>query len=82
MSVGIGTIALILSLVPSPEDFHPLLLFSVVWGLSILFRWFRVFQSAKRRLHSFYYSFLYLCALEIFPVLAFMVILDASKMWI
>lgn len=82
MSLGIGTLAMILSLVPSPEDFHPLLLFSVVWGLSIIFRWFRVFQSAKRRLHSFSYSFLYLCALEIFPVLAFIIILDASKMWI
>jgi hypothetical protein len=82
MSAGIGAIALILSLIPSHENFNPLLLFLVVWGMSILFRWFRVFQSAKRRLHSFSYSFLYLCALEIFPVLASMIILDATTMWI
>ena len=82
MSAGIGAIALVLSLIPSPEFFNPLLLFSMIWSISILFRWFRVFQSAKRRLHSFSYSFLYLCALEIFPVLAFMIILDASTMWI
>ena len=82
MSAGIGVLALVLSLVPSPENYHPLILFSATWGLSVLFRWYRVFQSANRRLNRIFYSFLYLCALEIFPVLAFIVLVKASTMWI
>ena len=82
MSSGIGALALVFSLIPEPENYCPLLLFSIAWTISIIFRWFRVFQSAKRRLNSFFYSFLYLCALEIFPVLAALFILDASTMWI
>ena len=82
MSTCIGGVALVFSLIPSPENFSPFLVFGVIWIVSLLFRWFRVIQSANRRLHSFSYSFLYLCALEIFPVLAFIKLMSASTVWI
>ncbi len=82
MSVGVGALGLTLSLIPNPEYKYPIILFSVVWSVSVVYRWFRVAQSAKRRLNSIYYSFLYLCALEIFPVLAFVEILKALIKWI
>ncbi len=82
MCLAIGLLSLVFSLVPEPEYFNPFLLFSIVWAISLLFRWFRVFQSANRRLNSFSYSFLYLCALEIFPVSAFVFYIKACTMWI
>ena len=82
MSALIGGVALLFSLIPSPENYSPLIVFGLVWIISLLFRWFRVFQSANRRLHRYSYSFLYLCALEIFPVLAFIKIMTASTMWV
>ena len=77
MSIGVGALGIILSLIPNPENKHPIILFSVIWGISVLFRWYRVAQSTKRRLNRISYSFLYLCALEIFPVLAFVEIVKA-----
>ena len=82
MSVGVGALGIILSLIPNPENKYPIILFSAIWGISVLFRWFRVAQSAKRRLHRISFSFLYLCALEISPVLAFIEILKALTKWI
>ena len=82
MSIGVGALGIILSIIPNPENKHPIILFSVIWGISVLFRWYRVAQSTKRRLNRISYSFLYLCALEIFPVLAFIEIMRALTNWI
>tara|TARA_Y100001954_G_C15818417_1_gene608680 strand:- start:1159 stop:1800 length:642 start_codon:yes stop_codon:yes gene_type:complete len=82
MSAGVGLVALILAMLPKTQIFHSYISFGCVWGISILFRWIRVFQSANRRLNSINYSFLYLCALEIFPVLAFVKLISVSTKWI
>ena len=82
MSLGIGLVALTLAMLPYPEIFHSFILFSCVWAISIVFRWIRVFQSANRLLNSISYSFLYLCVLEIFPVLAFVKLMCVSIKWI
>ena len=82
MSAGIGLVALTLAMLPYPEIFHSFILFSCVWAISIVFRWIRVFQSANRRLNNISYSFLYLCALEIFPILAFVKLMSVSTKWI
>ena len=82
MSAGIGLVALTLAMLPYPDIFHSFILFSCVWAISIVFRWIRVFQSANRRLNSISYSFLYLCALEIFPILAFVKLMSVSTKWV
>ena len=82
MSAVIGIVALTLSMLPYPEIFHSFILFSCVWALFVVFRWIRVFQSANRRLNSISYSFLYLCALEIFPILAFVKLMSVSTKWV
>ena len=69
LSLAVGGSAIIIALLPDRGFMSANIILFSLCGASILFRWYRVFQSAKRRLHKISYSFLYLCALEILPVL-------------
>ena len=80
MSLAVGGSAVIIALLPDTSFFPSNIILFSIWGASVLFRWYRVFQSAKRRLHRYSNSFLYLCALEILPVLVFVqVMITALK---
>ena len=81
MAGSVCILGIICSLIPQFYLINPLYIFATIWTISGLFRMFRVYQSAQRRLHRIPLSFMYLCALEIFPVLAFIQVLRVITMW-
>lgn len=65
--VAIGTATLVFSLVPSISSLVENLIVLFLWFVVVGFRWIRVLQSSRRRLHDILLAFIYLCALEILP---------------
>ena len=71
MAEAICMLGVVNALIPGPYLINPIYVFGGIWICAGLFRMFRVYQSAQRRLHSIPFSFMYLCALEIFPRFGF-----------
>ena len=82
MAGTICMLGVVNALIPGPYLINPIYIFGGIWICAWLFRMFRVYQSAQRRLNSIPFSFMYLCALEIFPVLAFVKLMSVSTKWI
>jgi len=69
MSATVGALALVFSLLPKWLTILGSEVFILTWGGWTLFRFWRIFQTSKRRLSHFWWRIVYLCALEILPVL-------------
>ena len=69
LSATVGALALVFSLLPQLLSLLGLEVFILTWGGWTLCRFWRVFQTSKRRLPHFWWRIVYLCALEILPVL-------------
>lgn len=69
MSATVGGLALVLSLKPQWLSLVGAEGFILTWGLWTLFRFWRIFQTSRRRFSRFWWRITYLCALEILPVL-------------
>jgi|TARA_B110000116_G_C16787845_1_gene561980 hypothetical protein len=67
LSVAIYT--MIVSLQPENSPLQHMGVFIAMWLFWVFFRMVRAFQTARKRFDSIMYSFLYLCALEILPII-------------
>ena len=69
MSATVGALALVFSLLPQLLSILGSEVFILTWGGWTLLRFWRIFQTSKRRLSYFWWRIVYICALEILPVL-------------
>ena len=69
MAATVGALAIVFSLLPQLLSLIGFEVFLLTWGGWTLVRFWRVFQTSKRRLSHFWWRIVYLCALEILPVL-------------
>ena len=67
--LSVALYSLVVSLQPQNSPFQDLNIFIAMWLLWSVYRMVKVFQTARKRLNSILYSFLYLCALEILPIM-------------
>jgi len=67
LSVALYT--LVVSLQPENSPLQHIGIFIALWLFWVFFRIVRVLQTSRKRLNSFLYGFLYLCALEILPTI-------------
>ena len=69
MSATVGGLALIFSLRPQWLSLVGAEGFILTWGLWTFFRFWRIFQTSKRRFSRYWWRIVYLCALEILPAI-------------
>jgi len=67
--LSVALYSLVVSLQPQNSSLQDLDIFIAMWLLWSVYRMGKVFQTARKRLNSILYSFLYLCALEILPIM-------------
>ena len=69
LSATVGGFALIFSLLPELLSLLGSQVLILTWGGWTLFRFWRIFETSRRRFSHFWWRIVYLCALEILPVL-------------
>lgn len=68
MAATVGALAIVFSLLPQLLMLLGSEVLLLTWGGWTVVRFWRVFQTSKRRLSHFWWRIVYLCALEILPV--------------